>query len=169
MSDSVGITEWQASCRSIEAAFLSFRESLSLLMKEMYSAVDLAAEIDVLREKNKLNSLKSIHDDFRSTVQMIPSLWEHNEGVLRDLVNPLRNLNFQYAILDSSKVCDDESFLMQNASTPPSFVMNWSASYNSLDQVLIHLSRRVIGIYIVIMGDIKSNVNAETGVRQVRL
>jgi hypothetical protein len=134
---------------TIGYSFEHYRKSLGLLMKDFDAVIMLMDEQD-----DRFPGLQSVHDEFRHQASTLPELWEVNENSLRFLVDPFK-LSLRYGICDSGPTCT--SFASSAGVVPHSkggdnqgakksndYDSTKSAkipSYDTLEQVLIHLSR----------------------------
>jgi len=127
----------------IETAFNNYRELLSSFMIELNAITCRMTEIEYEYGDVRRIQLRNVHDKFRNMVSLVPFLWEKNEVLLRELINPISNLQLVYGIVDELKSNKDidpvyKSFKTTDGECSQNF---FSGSYNALDQVLVHLSR----------------------------
>jgi hypothetical protein len=145
---------------SIEYSFENNRNILRQLMKSIDSSVTMMDHVDKLNDK-----LKGVHDEFRKQAMSIPILWEENENLLLKLVST-SNIAITYGITASSlsetntkeveeKVSQEHSSDCKGKrekvkSSNTSRNSNGTAkdvssllppSYDSLEQILVHLCR----------------------------
>lgn len=145
---------------SIEYSFENNRRILGQLMKSIDSSVTMMDYVDKLNDK-----LKGVHDEFRKQAMSIPTLWEENENLLLQLVSTSK-IAITYGITagSSSEKNDKELEEKETDEQPPdrkskrkgaksSYTSEKSngrtkdasclppPSYDSLEQILVHLCR----------------------------
>ena len=156
-------TELRRIYSGIEYSFDKIRNDLSKYMEAIAAMIIKLDEIEMLIhpiESNGLGNfnhelfydLKSIHNTFRSQAARIPELWDKNEFVLRWLIN-MQDLKVVVPLLDKpSQIGDFEEFnnlfdAVSSSSENMPLHSNTTntvpspPSYDSLQQVLVHLSR----------------------------
>lgn len=129
---------------TIEHSFDTFRKSLTSLMTSLDENIRYMNEYEIT---SKID-LKKIHDKFRKDVSLIPSLWEENEIFLRLLLST-DQIDIMYGITSTAsssqlpfqsnfkQVANDTS----SSSTTTTTVTNKISSYDSLENILLHLHR----------------------------
>lgn len=145
---------------SIEYSFENNRKILGQLMKSIDSSITMMDYVDKLNDK-----LKGVHDEFRKQAMSIPILWEANENLLLKLVS-LSNITIIYgitAVSSSEKNVkeleeeESEELLSESKSKREKVVSSNASgksncaakdatclpppSYDSLEQILVHLCR----------------------------
>jgi N2227-like protein len=145
---------------SIEYSFENNRKILGQLMKSIDSSITMMDYVDKLNDK-----LKGVHDEFRKQAMSIPILWEANENLLLKLVS-LSNITIIYGITavsssekDVTELEEEESEeLLSESKSKREKVVSSNASgksncaakdatnlpppsYDSLEQILVHLCR----------------------------
>lgn len=130
---------------AIEFAFDQYRQNLISFMKSFEEVIDRLDQVD------RMTNCKfaETHAKIKSVAAQYPIWWEHNEMTLRKLVVPA-DLHFVYAILPGNEGESVEYFV----SEPKEHALssNYSktreqeenrevASYNSIIQLIIHISR----------------------------
>ncbi len=128
---------------SVEFAFETYRRKLTSFMQSIDTVIRKINRIDELSSK-----FVAVHDNFRDLAMQIPQCWEQNELILRKLSSS-SSLQFVYAILPI--VNDTGCNYIFNERAIPALSHAWSdaassfapksSSYDSLEQVVIHLSR----------------------------
>lgn len=131
---------------SIEYSFESYRRMLGQLMLSLDHTLQL---FELFEKRN--SRLKSLHDEFKRQVSNIPSLWERNENLLRFLTSQKKML-FTYGITTAStpklltasnqseKEKEHQQFSKRKENSKSS-AQSAPPSYDSIEQVLIHLNR----------------------------
>ena len=123
---------------AIENSFDTYRRSLTQVMKSMDENIEYMKEYD---ESNI--RLKSIHNQFRKDISIIPSLWEENENFLKILLST-KELNIMYGISETSSITSFESNFKKNKTYKNNnneSSTNKLSSYDSLENILLHLHR----------------------------
>jgi N2227-like protein len=145
---------------SIEYSFENNRKILGQLMKSIDCSVTMMDHVDKLNGK-----LKGVHDEFRKQAMSIPILWEENENLLLKLVST-SEITITYGITAASSSETNAKELEENGSeehssdrkgkrekaksSNASGKSNGTAkdancppppSYDSLEQILVHLCR----------------------------
>jgi hypothetical protein len=121
-------------------AFDTHRRLLTTVMEIFRKVEHQMRSID-----ERTGCYRHIHDRFRRLAATVPGLWEANEDVLRRLVVPTA-FDLTYALLDTSDsaaAATAASNVSSSSSTKAENEdpVNESASYDSLEQVIVHLSR----------------------------
>jgi hypothetical protein len=93
---------------AIENSFDTYRRSLTQVMKSMDENIEYMKEYD---ESNI--RLKSIHNQFRKDISVIPTLWEENENFLKILLST-KELDIMYGISETSSITSFESNFKKN-------------------------------------------------------
>lgn len=128
---------------SIERAFEVHRQRLLGIMEHMGSIVSQLEHTDSAYDR----LFQPVHARILNFANVLPEYWERNEFVLRDLIQP-GQVPFTFGIMPpaaaASAVLDGEQEVLP--SPPETFSTDGDkqpdvASYNSLVQVLVHLSR----------------------------
>ena len=107
---------------SLDRAYEKYKREISTCLQQVWRALSEMEDANAI-----LPELTDIHDDFHKTAQQLSSLWSIND----DLINTLtmnKTLSFIYAI-------------PQGPCYPYFFEGKAQASYESLSQLLVHLSR----------------------------
>lgn len=145
---------------SIEYSFENNRRILGQLMKSIDSSVTMMDYVDKLHDK-----LQGVHDEFRKQAMSIPILWEENENLLLQLVSTSKiNITYGITAASSSEKNDKELEEKKSEEQPPDRKSKRKAakssetseksngrmkdasclpppSYDSLEQILVHLCR----------------------------
>jgi hypothetical protein len=118
-------------------AFEAHRSLLTIVMKSFDQVERRMAAID-----KQTNKIKSVHDGWRRQAETIPRRWEANEDLLNFLVVP-SSLQLTYALLEGEDSMAYSPFYHQAAADVdgPTAPKNEAPSYDSLEQVLVHLTR----------------------------
>ena len=89
----------------IEIAFDTYRRELTKYMAQVDEVVTAMTRLDELSFNHgstaQPSPLKKVHDQFRTDIKRVPELWEHNEQILRSLLQP-RNVRLTTAILNTT-------------------------------------------------------------------
>ena len=117
-------------------AFDAHRRLLTTVMKVFGEVEHRMRSID-----ERTDSYRQIHDRFRRLAATVPALWEANEDVLRRLVSPAA-FDLTYALLNTSDSSSSSSSTTTTTETETEDVVNnESMSYDSMEQVIVHLTR----------------------------
>lgn len=88
----------------VEMAFDTYRRELTKYMGQIDEVVTAMTNLDEISGDDHSaapSPLKKIHDKFRNDIKTVPALWEHNELVLRLLLQP-RSVCLTSAILNTT-------------------------------------------------------------------
>eukprot|EP01038_Epipyxis_sp_PR26KG_P010677 gene10677-14338_t len=135
---------------SIDFAFDTFRNRLSSFMIELNTMANHMAKTldDFHAIQNDSNRYNSVHNKFKTLIDKVPYCWEINENILNELINPV-SFKLIYGILQTpSHYQTNYNFGLSNQSfsnTRSKDSINekspLTSSYNSLDQIIVHLNR----------------------------
>lgn len=117
---------------SVEYAFDVYRKKLASFMQTVDEVVQSVNRIDEFTDK-----YVAVHDEMRLSLKQVPECWEQNERILRNLSCPAK-IEFVYAILPGM---NSQVESVDDQPSPEDRPGAQSASYDSLEQVLIHLDR----------------------------
>lgn len=118
---------------SVEFAFDLYRNKLSSFMQ---STSEINLNMD--RIDSTTDVFMAIHEDYRRLLSQIPHCWESNEMSLRKVISTKSTTRLIYAISNIEK--DDEVAFNKFEQRFMS-VSQKQSSYDSIDQVIIHLDR----------------------------
>lgn len=121
-------------------AFEAHRHLLGIVMKSFDHVERRMAAID-----KQTNKIKGVHDAWRRQAETVPQMWETNEGILTYLIVP-SSVQFTYALLQTNDSMAHSPFYHQPVADTDGPIKkpnpkNEAPSYDSLEQVLVHLTR----------------------------
>lgn len=131
-------TDLSTISHAIDYSFDLYRKNLETMMENFSKFI---RRIDWIDEKYN-ETYKSIHDEIQGFVLQLPYYWEDNEVVLRELLKPW-DIQLTYAIMPPHH--NHHHLHHKNLSSEPMKTTEPSRkdvpAYNSLAQVIIHLTR----------------------------
>lgn len=133
---------------AIQHSFDNYRKSLTSTMTLLNENINYMNEYEQNDDSNNndyiYRKLKSIHDQFRQQMSIVPSLWEENEKFLSFLLST-NNLHITYSITDkaaeNTSIIESTTIFKRKTNNNNETSKNKISSYDTLENILLHLYR----------------------------